>query len=166
MIESGLKPGYVNTEKKAHGRTETRRCWALGGDLGEWLEGHDQWERLNSVVAVELECEEEEETRIERRYFLTSLKPDAGEIARVVRAHWGVENSLHWVLDVVFGEDAARARTRNAAANLSTLRRLSMNLLKVTSTEKYKNWTMKRRRRAASHDPHYLANLLGVNFDA
>jgi len=165
MIEEGLKAGYV-CQEKARGRTETRRCWALGDDLEDWLEGKQEWEGLRSVVAVELEREEGGETTVERRYFITSLEPDAEELARVVRAHWGVENSLHWVLDVVFGEDASRARTRNAGANLSMLRRLSLNLLKVTPTEKYKKWTMKRRRSAANADPDYLASLAGLSFGA
>jgi len=87
-----------------------------------------------TTVVLSFACHERGgETRVERRYFLISLEPDAKEIARAVRAHWGVENGA---IDAVFGEGAARARTRNAAASLSTLRRLSMNLLKVTPNTK------------------------------
>ena len=126
----------------------------------------EEWKGLRSVAAVELKREESGQTKLERSYFITSLEPDAEELARVVRAHWGVENSLYWVLDVVFGEDASRARTRNAGANLSTLQRLSLNLLTVTSTKKYEKWTIKRRRNAASADLDYLVSLAGLRFGA
>ncbi|MCP5115621.1 MAG: transposase, partial [bacterium] len=75
-----------------------------------------------------------------------------------------VENSLHWVLDVIFGEDAARARTKNAAGNLSSLRRLALNLIK--NEKKYSDWSVKRRRFAAGIDPDYMAALLGVKSNA
>lgn len=165
MVSDGMEPGFTS-EDRGRGRRETRRCWAWGGDLGEWLEGAGDSEGLQSVAAVELEREEKGETTIDRRYFLSSLAPDAGKLATAVRAHWGVENSLHWVLDVVFGEDAARARTKNAAANLSSLRRLAQNLIKATPTEKYQKWRIRKRKLAATHDRAYLAELLGVRVGA
>jgi len=165
MIAKGLDPGHV-TEDNRRGRKERRNCWVFGDDLAEWLTDHGEWEGLRSVVAVELEREEKGETTVERRYFITSLAPEAEKLAGVVRAHWSIENTLHWSLDVVFGEDASRARTGNAASNQSTLRRLAQNLLKVTDAGKYKKWTMRKRKLAASHDQEYLANLLGFNFDA
>jgi len=161
MIEKGLEAGYVSEDKR-RGRTEHRSCWALGDDLSEWVTSHDEWKGLRSVVAVELEREEKGVTTVERRYFITSLDPDAEELARVVRAHWSIENTLHWSLDVVFGEDASRARTGNAATNQSTLRRLAQNLLKVTDARKYKKWTIRKRKLAASHDQAYLGRLLGL----
>ncbi len=165
MIDDGLVPGHVS-EEKGHGRTERRRCWTLGDDLGQWVTNYDEWDGLRSVVAVELERGQGEEKAVERRYFITSLAPDAKALAKIVREHWSIENTLHWSLDVVFGEDASRARTGNAAANQSTLRRLAQNLLKVTDSGKYKKWSVKRRKLAASHDRSYLAKLLGLNFDA
>ncbi len=80
------------------------------------------------------------------------------KFARAVRDHWGVENQLHWVLDVSFGEDQSRARTRHAAENLSTLRRLAMNLLKKDTTKKR---GLKARQLNAAWDHNYLAHLLG-----
>ena len=114
------------------------------------------------MVAVELEREEKGVTTVERRYFISSLAPDAEKLAGIVRAHWRIENTLHWSLDVVFGEDASRARTGNAPTNQSTLRRLAQNLLKVTDAGKYKKWTMRKRKLAASQDRKYLGRLLGV----
>jgi predicted transposase YbfD/YdcC len=165
LIDGGFEPGHTSEDRR-RGRVERRSCWAFGDDLADWLEGHAQWEGLRSVVAVELEREEKGTTTVERRYFITSLAPDAQKLAGAVRAHWSIENSLHWVLDVVFGEDASRARTGNAAANLSTTRRLAQNLLKITDPGKYKKWTIKKRKLAASQDRAYLARLLGIDFDA
>jgi predicted transposase YbfD/YdcC len=165
LIDGGFEPGHTSEDRR-RGRVERRSCWAFGDDLADWLEGHAQWEGLRSVVAVELEREEKGATTVERRYFITSLAPDAQKLAGAVRAHWSIENSLHWVLDVVFGEDASRARTGNAAANLSTTRRLAQNLIKITDAGRYKKWTIKKRKLAASQDRAYLARLLGIDFDA
>lgn len=148
---------------QGRGRVETRRCWAIDG-VGAWLDGHEKWKGLRSIAVVESERTEKGATSIERRYFISSLPPDAAKIAAAARSHWRVENSLHWVLDVVFGEDAARARTKNAAGNLSSLRRLALNLIK--SEEQYSEWAVKKRRLAASLDPDYLGKLLGLKSDA
>jgi predicted transposase YbfD/YdcC len=165
MIADGMEPGFTS-EDLGRGRRERRRCWAWGGDLGEWLEGEGDWEGLQSVAALELRREEKGETTVEMRYFISSLPPEAQRIALAARSHWGVENSLHWVLDVVFGEDAARTRKTNAPTNLSQLRRLAHNLIKVTPTEKYGKWTIRKRKLAATHDRAYLAELLGIKVGA
>jgi predicted transposase YbfD/YdcC len=165
MVGDGMEPGFTSTDLR-RGRRETRRCWAWGGDLGEWLEGAGNWAGLASIAAVELVREEKGETVTGRLYFISSLPADAEKLAKAVRAHWGVENSLYWVLDVVFGEDAARARTKNAASNLSTLRRLAQNLIKMTPSEKYAKWTVRKRKLAATHDRSYLAELLGIKVGA
>jgi len=115
---------------------------------------------MRSVAAVELECTRDGKTTRERRYFITSLAPDTEKIAHAVRAHWEIENSLHWVLDVMFGEDRSRARTRNGASNLSSMRRLSHNLIK--NEKQYSKWTVKKRKLAACHKPEYLEALIGL----
>lgn len=160
MIEDGVE--HYSTEDRGRGRIERRRCWAFG-DL-DWLEGADKWKGLRSIAAVELERTEKGKTSVARRYFITSLEPDTEKIAHAVRSHWGIENSLHWVLDVVFGEDRSRARERNAAANLSSVRRLAHNLIK--REEKYGKWSVKKRKFAAAQDPSYLLKLLGLESDA
>ena len=162
LIDKGLEPGYTQ-ESRGHGREEVRQCW-VEDDIDDWLEGCKNWDGLRTVVALELRRNEKSGTSVERRYFISSLEADAEKIAHAVRAHWRVENSLHWVLDVVFGEDAARARTKNAAGNLSTLRRLAQNLLKTS--ERYTKWTVKKRKVAASQNPDYLLELLGRKSDA
>ena len=152
------EPHHIE-RNRGHGRTEVRRCWVIDS-VGDWLEDHEKWEGLRSIAVVESERTVKGKTSMKRRYFISSLPPDAAKIADAVRSHWGVENSLHWVLDVVFGEDAARARTANAAGNLSSLRRLALNLIK--KEEQYSDWAIKKRRLAAGLDPDYLGKLLGL----
>ena len=107
MVADGMEPGFTS-EERGRGRRETRRCWAWGGDLGEWLEGAGEWKGLQSIAAVELEREENGETTTERRYFITSLEPDAAEIAAAARAHWRVENSFTAFILVSFASSSAR----------------------------------------------------------
>ncbi len=98
--------------------------------------------------------------REEVRYYISSLAPDAGQHLELSRAHWRIENSCHWVLDVVFREDDARARCGDAAQNLSTLRRIALNLLK-TETAKPKE-PIRGKRIYAALDPSYLEAILGI----
>jgi predicted transposase YbfD/YdcC len=151
------EPDHI-TEERGRGRVETRRCWVMDG-LDEWLGEAPKWKGLRSVAAVELERTSGGKTTRETRYFISSLPADAEKIAHAARAHWGIENSLHWVLDVIFGEDAVRARTRNMAGNLSSLRRLTLNLLKADDEDP--KWGPKRKRFEATHTPAYLKKLLG-----
>jgi predicted transposase YbfD/YdcC len=145
--------------EKGHGRIETRRYWqstAIG-----WFADRDKWEGLRSAGVVESVRDLNGKTSTERRYYLSSLELDAEKFARAVRSHWGVENQLHWVLDVVFGEDQSRARTGHAAENLATLRRWALNLLKA-DTRKAKH-SIKGRIKAASWDHNYLLHLLALD---
>ncbi len=94
---------------------------------------------------------------IERRYYLSSLPIDLEKFARAVRGHWSIENQLHWVLDVVFGEDQSRARTEQAAENLAALRRLAVNILR---RDKKCKRSVKGKLMRAAIDPDYLNHLL------
>jgi predicted transposase YbfD/YdcC len=161
---------YHEAEGRAHGRDEVRRCWACG-ELGEWLEESlgeygslADWEGIRSIAAVERERTVKGETKIERRYYITSLDPDAEQIGRAVRSHWAVENSLHWVLDVAFREDDSRARTGHAPENLSALRRLAHNTIKAHDPQSKKS--VRRHMNRASLDPDYLRELIGEVLDA
>ena len=90
---------------------------------------------------------------VERRYYLSSLSADIDRFAKAVRGHWSIENQLHWVLDVVFGEDQARARTKQAAENLAAMRRLAVNLLR---RDKLCKRSIKGKLMRAAIDPDYL----------
>lgn len=145
------------TVEKGHGRLETRHYWH-SEDL-DWFADLHKWEGLRSVGVVESVREIKGVVQSERRYFLSSLPCDAKRFAHAVRSHWGIENQLHWVLDVQFGEDQSRARTGFAAENLATLRRLALNLLK---NEKTKKRGIKGKQLLAGWDHSYLLRLLGL----
>ena len=148
---------YLETVEKDHGRIEVRRYWQ--SDRLDWFADRPKWEKLASLGVVESMREVEGKVTIERRYFLSSLPRDVRRLAQAVRGHWGVENPLHWVLDVCFGEDQSRARTGFAAENLAALRRLALNLLRVDKTKKC---GIKGKRKWAGWDLSYLLQLLGM----
>lgn len=147
----------IQTVEKDHGRMEIRRYYQ--SDYLGWFADRDKWEGLRSVGMVESIREIDEKVTVERRYYLSSLKLDVETFARAVRGHWGVENKLHWVMDVCFREDQSRARAGYAAENLATLRRLALNLLKREKTKKRR---IKGKQLNAGWDHAYLLRLLGV----
>jgi predicted transposase YbfD/YdcC len=147
----------VETVDNDHGRLEIRRYYQ--SDQLEWFADRGKWEGLTSVGVVESHREIDGQTSIERRYYLSSLPLDVNLFARAVRGHWGVENKLHWVMDVCFGEDQSRARAGYAAENLATLRRLALNLLK---REKTKRRGIKGKQLNAGWDHAYLLRLLAI----
>jgi predicted transposase YbfD/YdcC len=147
----------LETVEKDHGRRETRRYYQSAALA--WFADRAQWEGLQSVGMVEAIREVGAQRTVERRYYLSSLPLGVATFARAVRGHWGVENKLHWVLDVQMREDQSRARAGYAAENLATLRRLALNLLK---REKTKRRGIRGKQLNASWDHAYLLRLLGV----
>jgi predicted transposase YbfD/YdcC len=145
------------TIEKEHGRIETRRY--CSSDQLEWFEGLSEWEGLRTVGMVEATREIKGQTSLERRYYLSSLSLDVKKFARAVRGHWAIENKLHWVMDVVFGEDQSRARAGYAAQNLATLRRLALNLLKRENKKR----SVRGKQLDAGWDNAYLLKVLGAN---
>jgi predicted transposase YbfD/YdcC len=122
-----------------------------------WYADRGQWEALRSVGLVESVREINGQRSVERRYYLSSLPADINRFAKAVRGHWSIENQLHWVLDVVFGEDQSRARTEQAAENLAAMRRLAVNLLR---RDKLCKRSIKGKLMRAAIDPDYLRHLL------
>jgi predicted transposase YbfD/YdcC len=147
----------LETVEKDHGRLETRRYYQ-SAEL-DWFADRSKWEGLRSVGMVEAIREIDGQRSVERRYYLASLPLGVATFARAVRGHWGVENKVHWVLDVCFREDQSRARAGYAIENLATLRRLALNLLK---REKTKKRGIKGKQLNAGWDHAYLLRLLGV----
>jgi predicted transposase YbfD/YdcC len=142
---------------KGHGRIETRRCVA-SDILADLPFERELWAGLRSIMMIESTREIGQDVTTERRYYVSSLPPDAAQLARAVRSHWAIENCSHWILDMVFGEDQCRVRIDNAAQNLAILRRIAMNLLKRdTRTKASVNL---RRLKAASCD-RYRAEIIG-----
>ncbi|MFN7598211.1 MAG: ISAs1 family transposase [Cereibacter sp.] len=143
-----------------HGRIETRRHWVshevawLNGDRR--APGEPRFPGLKAIAMVEAEVEREGKTTLARRFFLSSLPLDAALLARAVRAHWGIENRLHWVLDVVFHDDLMRLRTKNGPRNMATIKHMAMNLIRGAGGKD----SLKVRRKTAAWDQEYLKALI------
>lgn len=155
-----IRPGtmdFFQTLGKDHGRIETRRYWH-STDI-DWFQDKKLWPKLQSIGMVESIRRVKGKNSIERRYYLSSLPLNAKTLAKAVRGHWGVENPLHWTLDVTFREDQSRARSKNAAQNLATLRRIALNLIK---RNKRKKVSQRQKRILAALDSEFLEQLLGV----
>lgn len=153
------KEGHLDTWEKVekdHGRLETRRAWI--SEKLDWFQDKAKWEKLRSVGVIESTRQIGETITTERRYFLCSLPAQAKPFAQAVRSHWGIENSLHWILDVSLQEDQSRARTKNAAQNLALLRKLALNSLRQEASQTTKS--VKGRRLIAALDESYLLKLL------
>ena len=123
-----IESSYAKTESRGHGRVETRECWVLTNL--EILDERFAWRDLNAVVRVRGTREVNGKVSVEDRFFITSLPSDAERIMRAVRFHWGIENNLHWVLDVAFDEDDSRVRAGFAQANWVAVRHLAVSVLK------------------------------------
>src|SRR5499426_1857954 len=146
---------YHETVDGDHGRIETRRYW-ITSEI-EWLGAKASWSNLQSVGMVESRREIGDTVQIDTRYFLTSLPAHAVRFAHAVRQHWGVENSLHWVLDVSFQEDACRIRQEKGAQTFAVLRHIALNLLR---REPHHKRGIKARRKRAGWDHDYLIQVL------
>lgn len=148
---------------KGHGRVESRRC-TVATDLQALGEHAQAWQGLRSVARIECTREvvngkNKGECSTERRYYISSLPLSASEFNEAVRAHWGIENSCHWVLDMTFNEDDCRIRVGDGAENFAILRRIALNLLKQ---EKSGKASMNTKRLKAGWSTTYLETVLGM----
>lgn len=127
---------YEGELEIGHGRIEKRDGF-LCTDI-KWLEGKAEWPNLKAVGMVRCQRTEKKTGKesLETRFFITSLT-DAGKACEAMRSHWGVENGLHWELDVVFGEDLSQLRKDNSAANMNIIRKLVINILKQTDFSEF-----------------------------
>ena len=150
---------FHRTVDGGHGRIEIRRTWTISDpEFIDWLDPHDRWEGLKSIGMVERERRADGKTEQETRYYISSLSGEAEEFAHAVRSHWGIENCVHWVLDIAFREDDSRVRKGHGAENLAILRRLALNLLRQETTA---TCGTKNKRLKAAWDEDYLLKVLG-----
>jgi predicted transposase YbfD/YdcC len=142
-----------------HGRVERRTCSVIADT--SLIEKAAEWACLQGLVRIEAERYHKVSGKTERqtRYYITSLQPQAVRLNSAIRQHWGIENKLHWVLDVGFGEDLCRKRQGNAAQNFSLINRIALNLLKQDKTCKL---GMHGKRLKAGWDNNYLLHILGI----
>lgn len=146
---------------KGHGRIETRKC-AVSSDI-DWLKTeHPNWKNLTSIIEIESIREIKGETSVEKRYYITDLAANPELILNATRQHWGVENKLHWVLDICFGDDQSRIRKGNAPQNMAIIKKTVLNLFRIVKTQ-MKYISFKQMRKLAGWDNEFLNTVLTAN---
>ena len=148
------KPSRHETLEKSHGRIETRTVTVVG-EL-DWLKERHPWAGLASIVMVESCREIAGKSERESRFYITSLSAAAERIGLAIRGHWGVENGLHWVMDMVFRDDECRIRKDNAPANFATVKHMASNLLRQAPGKD----SLRVKRKVAAWDDDYLAAMV------
>ncbi len=167
MVESidfaAVIHNYYKSTEKAHGRLETRECWVITDpEYLSLLQGQDNWAGLKAIVKVKATRHHTKKEVF--RYYIASIDEKAKFLLNTIRGHWGIENQLHWVLDVVFREDDSRARSENSAENFAVLRHIALNLLRSEKTTKR---SIKSKRFKCALSTQYLEKvLLGAKFHA
>ena len=152
----------VQTVEKDHGRIETRQALTLSGaDYIASLRNAKDFANLKTVVKVTAERDINDVVSVESRYYISSLDADASKLLDATRTHWGIENSVHWVLDIAFREDECRIRKANGAHNFAILRRIALNLLKQENSVKL---GIHNKRLNAAWDTDYLLKVLSTLF--
>jgi len=153
---SFVKPSdFFEKLEKSHGRIETRKCSVI--DSLDFLDERKNWPTMKSVVRIESTREIKGKATTENRYYISSLIETAEKFNEIIRGHWSIENSFHWVLDMAFREDESRKRKDNAAENFAYMRRLALNLLKKDKSNKL---GLNNRRLKAGWDMTYLLKIL------
>jgi len=146
---------------KGHGRIEQRTV-TVAREV-DWLVGHRRFPGevrlpdVATIVRVAARAELKDRSRFETRYYISSAPLTAARAAEAVRSHWAIENSLHWVLDVTFGEDQSRLRTGHGAKNMAVVRHFAINLVRAVNDKR----SIRLRRKRATWQPDYLATILG-----
>jgi len=148
-----------------HGRIEERKC-SIITDLS-YLFDRNSWTKLHAIVRIDSQrtLKKTGEIQSETRYYITSLT-DVEQIANAIRSHWGIENKVHWCLDMIFGEDSSSKRKGFSAQNFSLINKIALNLIrkhKSIDTKEYRKWaSLKSRRKMAAYDDEYLLEVLNV----
>ena len=149
---------FFRTVSKGHGRIETRECWTTSDpEYLKYIATLADWRGLQSIAMVQAVRQTGEQTTTSRRYFISSLETNAELMLRAVRTHWGIENTVHWVLDITFREDDSRIRRGYGAENFAVLRHIVLNLLKRENSAKR---SLRAKRKKAAWDDDYLLKVL------
>ena len=158
--KSHCESGEVSYDKRietGHHRLEKRRVWAVPVPKFERLYQSEQWVGLQTIVVVERTRHLWNKTTQELQFYLSSLPPDARVLGKIIRQHWGIENQVHWTLDVTFNEDSCRIRSGHSPQNFALLRRLALNALRQETTLK-RSLRQKQKRAAMNND--YMISVL------
>lgn len=154
----GIDSDHAQTVSQGHGRMEKRECWIIDDPKQlEFIRNHQEWAKLETIVMIRTQRQEGSKSTTQDRYFISSLQTDASHILTAKRAHWGVENHLHWTLDVAFREDDHQLGLGNGPANFALLRHMALSLLKQEKTAKC---GIANKRLKAAWDDTYLLKVL------
>jgi len=145
---------WVGNPEKCHGRIETREILTAPAD---WLEGATAWADIQTVIRYRCTREIGGVKTTSIRHYISSFDGNAENFGEIIRGHWSVENGLHWMLDVVFREDDARARKDNSPLNLNVLRKIALSILRNISVARL---SVRKKMMKAARDPHFLEQLL------
>jgi len=156
---AGIESSYDQRIEAGHHRQENRQVWAIPVTSIPDLYQPSAWAGLQSIVMVVRVRHLWNKTTREVQFYLSSLPWDAVRIGRAIRAHWGIENQLHWVLDVSFGEDASRIRTGHSPENFALMRRMAISWLnQETSTKR----SLRQKAKRAAMDSNYMLQVLAT----
>jgi predicted transposase YbfD/YdcC len=151
-------PAYGQTVERQHGRVERRQCWVLADTEAHTL----GWQDCQTLVRLQRTCQRDGgKLTDETHYYISSLAPEAEVLLSAVRAHWGIENGCHWVLDVIFHEDASRTRLQYADDNLALLRKIALNLIRQHPAK----GSLKGKRYRAALNEDFLLQILQSSFN-
>jgi predicted transposase YbfD/YdcC len=154
----GIEADYAQEVSKGHGRIENRECWMIDDEHElSFLRNRSEWRSLKAIVLIRSHRHDGTKLSVKDRYFITSDNSSAAKLLEAKRAHWGIENGLHWVLDVAFREDNHQLETNNGLANFAVLRHIALNLLKQ---EKSGRHSVATKRLKAGWDESYLLQVL------
>lgn len=152
----GIEYDYFESLEKAHGRIEERKCWAVDGEA-RWLGLDKDWKNVRTIAMIRRKrVTAKGNSKVETTYYITSLAANAERIATIARAHWEVENKLHWVLDVTMNEDMNRIRKHNAPENLAVVRRVAVSMVNQVKGKTSVRGCLK----AAGWDSSFLEEIL------
>ncbi len=159
----GVAQDIYQQVNKGHGRIESREvtvCQQI-----DWLqERHPQWPDLHSMIKVSFQHQVGDKKSQENRYYISSSKLDAKQMAQSIRQHWGIENQLHWVLDVSFGEDLSRIRKGHAAHNMAVIRHAVINAVNLVREKQTKKRSIKQSLKLTGWNQDALAKIIDVFF--
>jgi len=142
--------------EKCHGRIETREILIASAD---WLEGKEKWANIHTVIQYRCTRESEGVKTVSVRHYISSFDTSAENFGKIIRGHWSVENQLHWMLDVIFREDAARARKDNSPLNFNVLRKIALSVLKNITIGRL---SIRKKMMKAARDPNFLLELIFI----
>lgn len=139
-----------------HGRIETRTC-LVSNDINWIKEAHERWSSIKSIIKIDSTREIKGASSFESRYYISSIQLDASKILHAIRSHWAIENSLHWVLDMSFGDDQSRIRKGNAPQNMAIIRHVSLNMIRAVKKERQ---SVKRMRKISGWSDSAMHNII------